>query len=112
MIYASAFYSTALLERLAYTNIRPTRHRFVEINIRTDSYEVLTRGDLPGWDQPNSETARTFGSLWIEECRSAVLIVPSVIAPIDNNVLFNPVHPDANWNVGPELPVKWDDRLF
>ena len=70
VIYASAVYSTALLERRAYTDIRPMRQRFVEIDIRTESYEVLTSDDLPGWDEPDSETARTFGSLWFEECRS------------------------------------------
>ncbi|WP_423912482.1 RES family NAD+ phosphorylase [Caballeronia sp.] len=32
---------------------------------------------------------------WIEEGRSAVLIVPSVVARAEFNALVNPVHPDA-----------------
>ena len=49
----------------------------------------------------------------IEECRSAILIVPSVVAPEEVNVLINPAHPGAAAiKVGREKPVRWDTRLF
>lgn len=115
VIYASAYYSTALLEQRAYLPNRPRGQCYVEITIAPDaSWERLDAEDLPGWDQPDSETARTFGTLWIAEKRTAILVVPSAIAPIDNNVLLNPNHPDvgACVSVGPEQEVRWDERLF
>lgn len=115
VIYASAYYSTALLEARAYTGaIRPSHQRFVEINIPpSTSYEIVDADVLLGWDEPGSHTARAFGSLWLEEGHTALLIVPSVIAPIDRNVLINPNHPDSpGLSVGPEQQVQWDSRLF
>ncbi len=36
-----------------------------------------------------------FGDTWLEEQRSPVLQVPSVIVPESSNLLLNPVHPNA-----------------
>jgi RES domain-containing protein len=45
--------------------------------------------------------------------RTAVLVVPSVVARPDCNVLINPTHPDFRkiTQSKPE-PVVWDRRLF
>jgi RES domain-containing protein len=57
--------------------------------------------------------AKRFSSIWLREARSAVLIVPSIIAPTENNVLVNPLHPDAaGITLGLEQPVWWDARLL
>ena len=115
VIYASEYYSTALLEVRAYNSSQPVNQRYVEITFQPDvSCEVLDPATLRDWDAPQSRTAQVFGSLWIAEVRSAILVVPSVIARIDRNILLNPRHADADraWNVGEELPVTWDDRLF
>lgn len=114
VIYASTYYSTALLEARAYAGDIPAHQRFVEIDIpHSTSYEILDADALPGWDEPSSHTAKVFGSFWLEERRSALLIVPSVIAPIDRNVLINPNHPDSRTLVvGAEQQVVWDSRLF
>ena len=115
VIYASVHYSTALLEARAYVGtVRPSNQRFVEIGIPVStSYEILDADDLPSWDEPGSHAARAFGSLWLVERRSALLIVPSVIAPLDHNLLINPNHPDSRaLVVGDEQPVRWDSRLF
>lgn len=62
---------------------------------------------------PDSEAARTYGTLWIAEARTAMLLVPSVVARLDSNILVNPNHPDADRiKPSPELTVLWDDRLF
>jgi RES domain-containing protein len=57
--------------------------------------------------------ARAFGDAWIRELRTAVLVVPSVVARREGNVLINPRHPDFSGIVAsvPE-PVVWDARLF
>ena len=48
-----------------------------------------------GWDLEDGAAARIFGARWLEEGRTALLIVPSVVARIEWNVLINPRHPDA-----------------
>ena len=47
------------------------------------------------------------------EQRSAILILPSVVARLDNNIVINPAHPHAaKLRPGLERPVPWDARLF
>ncbi|MFA6051773.1 MAG: RES domain-containing protein [Methylobacter sp.] len=117
VIYGSLSYSCAMLEILAHANIGriPATHRYVvaEVpgNISVESYDEHS---LPAeWDSENSTSARAFGDQWLNEARSAVLIVPSVIARLDRNALVNPLHPDANKLIiaAPEK-VIWDKRLF
>lgn len=115
VIYASQHYSTALLDSLVYVNDRPVNQRYVEIEINPDiSFEIVSPNDLNGWDAVNSSVARQFGSQWLQQARSALLLVPCVIAPLDYNVLLNPNHPDApnGWQVSDEFKVHWDHRLF
>jgi RES domain-containing protein len=115
VIYASANYSTAMLERLAhYNGIFPPNQHFIEIEIPAGaSYEVVTKDTLPGWDLIDSPAARAHGSLWLEEKRSLILIVPSFVAREEQNVLINPQHSHAA-KIRPslEMPVYWDKRLF
>ena len=114
VIYASEHYSTALLERLVRTGEMPPNQHFVEIDVPAGvPYEVVTTDSLPGWCDADSAVARAFGAAWYAERRSAVLIVPSVVARVERNVLFHPYHDDAkSIRVGFETPVCWDSRLF
>ena len=115
VIYASEHYSTAMLETLAHWDgaIPPNQH-FIEITIpRGTSYEVVTADVVPDWYRPSEEAARRFGRAWYAECRSALLIVPSVVARIERNVIINSRHPNfEGFTVGLETPVWWDRRLF
>jgi RES domain-containing protein len=73
----------------------------------------VTPGSLPGWEHRDGRVARAFGSRWIDEARSAILIVPSVVARMERNVLINPARACATRVVsGLEVPVTWDARLF
>lgn len=113
VIYASSTYSTAMLEKLAHFNgILPSGQHFIEITIPAGtSYEVVTADILPGWI--DLDRARAFGSRWISEKRSAILVVPSYVARVDTNVLINPAHADAKTiKRGLETPVWWDARLL
>jgi len=117
VIYGSLSYSCAMLEILAHANIGriPTTHRFVAAAVPDNvSVEYCNETSLPlGWDSENSATARKFGDQWLNEARSAVLIVPSVIARLDRNALVNPLHPDAGkLIVTTSEKVIWDKRLF
>jgi RES domain-containing protein len=115
VIYASEHYSTALLEKLVrYSGGLPKGQHYLRIEIPAGtSYEVVTVHSLPGWDQPSGLVARAFGAAWCEEGRSALLIVPSVVARMENNVVINARHGDAaRIKRGLEEPVRWDERLF
>ena len=114
VIYASEHYSTALLETLARTGEMPRNQHYVEIDIPAGvTYEVVTKDSLAGWGDVDGAAARAFGAGWYTELRSAILIVPSVVARVERNVLIHPHHDDSgSISVGLETPVYWDSRLF
>lgn len=115
VIYTSEHYSTALLEKLVHGSGRlPPNQHYVRVTIpRGTSYEVFAQPSLPGWDRMPATVSRTFGEQWCLERRSAILIVPSVVARVDDNILINPAHPDfAGIEPGLHRPVFWDSRLF
>ena len=115
VIYASENYSTAMLEKLVHWNgIVPPNQHFLEISVPAGvSYEVVTPDILPGWHQASGEVARAFGHAWYDQERSAILLVPSVVARVERNLIINTRHADfARIAPGLETPIWWDDRLF
>ena len=117
VIYASRSYSTAMLEMLVgWPGSLPPNQHFVEIVIPAGtSYEVVTADVLPGWHRSNRAASQRFGRDWYLECRSVLLVVPSVVARMETNVVINTRHPDFEGlpiEVGMETPVWWDRRLF
>jgi RES domain-containing protein len=66
-----------------------------------------------GWDAEDSSFARLFGDQWLAEARSAVLVIPSVVAKLEWNALVNPLHADsAKLIISAQEKVVWDRRLF
>ncbi len=115
VIYASENYATAMLEKLAQWNgILPDNQHFVEIVIpRGTSYEVATTDSVPGWDSRDCEISRSFAATWYAERRSAILLVPSFVARMERNIVFNDLHPEfGDIEVSLETPVWWDQRLL
>lgn len=90
VIYASRSYAGAMLECLAHAGIGrvPRTHVAVEIAIA----EALTverhdESSLPaGWDHADLRVARAYGDTWALERRTAVLVVPSIVARREGNV--------------------------
>lgn len=117
VIYGSLSYACALLEILAHANIGlvPTTQCVVIVEVPDDvAIERHEASSLPtGWDAENSSSARAFGDQWLAEVRSAILLVPSVIARLEWNAVVNPAHPDSG-KLLPSKPeqVVWDKRLF
>jgi RES domain-containing protein len=71
--------------------------------------------DLPSdWrDSPPPSVLTTIGDDFVAKRKSAILIVPSALAPSENNWLLNPLHPDfAKIEVQPVEPFEYDERLF
>lgn len=116
VIYASECYSTAVLETLVHLagpEVPGSRH-VATLSIHPDtSFEVFDPENHAGWDRDDLEVARAYGSVWYQEGRSAVLVVPSVIAPSDSNLVINANHPETGTCVRfPSIvPFQWDKRL-
>lgn len=117
LIYGALSYACALLEVLAHAGIGrvPTTHCVVSAEVPDGLLVEWAHADalVAGWDAQNSPSARAFGDQWLEQARSAVLLVPSVVARLEWNALVNPAHPDAS-KLLPSRPEKvvWDRRLF
>lgn len=117
VIYASRSYAGAMLECLAHAGIGRVPRTHVAVEIAIAAAVTVERHDesgLPvGWEHADLRVARAFGDAWIRELRTAVLVVPSVVARREGNVLINPRHPDFSGIVlGRPEPVVWDARLF
>lgn len=117
LIYGSLSYACAMLEILAHANIGriPMTHRYVVADVPAGvTVERHDRNTLPdGWDAESNVSARSFGDLWLREARSAVLLVPSVVAKLEWNALVNPAHPEAaRLTLSAAENVVWDKRLF
>ena len=118
VIYASEYYSTAVLETLVHLPVPqlPDNRHVATFSIPPNtSFETFKPENHVGWDNRYYPTvARDYGSSWYQENRSAVLLVPSVIAPCDKNLVINPNYPGALQFVrSPSsiLPFRWDERL-
>jgi RES domain-containing protein len=115
LIYTSEHYSTALLEKLVRGSGRiPKNQHYIEITIPNGaSYEVVNTSALPGWDNFPPSVSPLHGETWQHDRRSLILIVPSVVARLDMNILINPDHPEFPQIAhGLHEPVWWDARLF
>ena len=104
-----------MLEKLVHgSGQMPPNQHSVEITIPSGlSYEEVTFNGLTNWDNQDRKVSREFGEQWFITQRSLVLLVPSVVARMERNILINPFHPDfSSVTHGIAEPVRWDERLF
>ena len=117
VIYAALSYAGAMLEQLVHasTGRVPRNQKYVVISIPAKvRIERRARDDLPGgWDHEDCRASRAFGDEWLASERSAVLLVPSLVAEPETNVLLNPAHSHFRMiRASEQKTVKWDERLF
>ena len=115
MIYAAEHYSTAMLEKLVHGGGRiPPNQHWLQITIPPGvSYEMFSTSHHPDWAAEDCLTARAYGAAWRKSNRSLLLIVPSVVARMERNILINDAHPEAaRIEHGLQERVWWDARLF
>jgi RES domain-containing protein len=95
MIYTSEHYSTALLEKVVHgSGALPPNQHFIEITIPPGlSYEMFNTAAVPDWYLASAASSKPYGADWQNQARSALLIVPSVVARPERNILINPQHP-------------------
>lgn len=116
-IYASLNLSCAMLELLTRLNDIPVpdTHMYIEITSaeKEVTIEEVERADFKTWDLDDIYETQEYGNKWLAELRSVILIVPSIIVPIEKNVVINPNHSDfKKLKASTLMPIKWDPRLF
>lgn len=116
-IYGAFSYAGAMLEKLAQSGrvgAIPRTHQFIKIEIpESVKIEDVLDNELPEWNSPNLIESRRYGDGWLQEKRTAILIVPSVIASEEKNILINPEHEAFSLITSSEpKDVIWDPRLF
>lgn len=118
VVYAADSIALAALELLIHLHSHEILNSYRLYHIEFGNADLLSLDprDLPeDWraDPPPSSTAR-LGDGWVASDDSLVLSVPSVVIPLQRNVLINPAHPRfdrALKNVRPE-PFVFDPRLL
>ena len=102
VLYTATSVALATLETAAHVKAAglPLNKFLVEVVIPLQAWrrrEVLDLSAIgPTWKAiPPGLASERAGSDWLRSGRSALLLVPSVIAPEEYCVLINPAHPDA-----------------
>jgi RES domain-containing protein len=121
IVYTSSSVALASLEILANAGIEeiPDDLRLLEIDLPDlVSVEVCDPTRLcTNWHDANPYPPETqeFGTRWLEECRTAVLRVPSAVVPDiarESNYLINPTHPEAaRIRILSDSPFSFDPRV-
>ena len=117
VIYASEHQSTAALEVFVHNKPFSPNEKYKAFRLEwPDSLtERLPAGKLPtNWRiVPAPVEIKEIGDHWVQERRSAVLALPSVISPADTNFLLNPEHRDfKRIRIAPPIDFEFDSRLL
>ena len=110
MLYASTALSLACLELLVHLSPDqiPLDYVYTAAEIPMDPKLHDFRGSLR-----DADATRRYGYQWVLSQNSVSIYVPSVIIPIEFNVLLNPTHTvfqDVTW--GEPQPFEFDRRLL
>ena len=116
VVHCAESYSLAVLENLVHwqSSAPPPNLRSVEVEIPTGiEQEEISADELPhSWPQDYALTRRV-GDDWYQRRTTAILRVPSVVSPVECNLLFNQRHADFDrLIVGEPAPVNLDPRLW
>ena len=117
MVYASESLSLAALELLVHLDASRMMEDFVCISVQFDESLCLRidQNHLPlDWTTyPASHFIQNIGTAWFNSGESAVLVVPSVIVPLEMNYLINPRHPDfEKLKINNPEQFQYDPRLM
>lgn len=116
--YASGHQSLAMLEYFVHIDADdPPKDLVLATADVPDElgHDTIGERDLPGnWRESAAPPALAkFGDEFAARAKHALLLVPSVLAPKENNLLINPAHPDFNKIAVRELePLTYDARMF
>lgn len=114
--YASESAALAVLEVLAHLGAARVLSSYALVSAVLPRALVteLDAAQLPAdWrTSPPPARVQAIGDAWVRAGTSAALRVPSVLVPVEHNLLINPAHPDAaRMRVGDARPFAFDARL-
>src|SRR5713226_9176095 len=96
VIYAATSIALAALEYAVHTAERPVDSVLLTMELPPDSVlkiEQYIGGALPGnWPFVEVQTQH-FGAEWLNSKESIALEVPSIVIPLERNLILNPTHP-------------------
>jgi RES domain-containing protein len=110
VLYFSLALSLACPEQLVHLtpDEMPDDYVYTSVDLRGEPEAADYRGSLMDVD-----STRRYGHRWATDRRSLAILVPSVIIPIEFNLLLNPLHvafTDLEW--GEPQPFAFDPRLL
>ena len=117
VIYTSVNSATCILEKLVHLLPEEIHHDLTMSILTVDeslTSEQIGVEQLPAtWKRyPAPEVLKGIGNAWLMAKSSPLLFVPSVIDPYSQNVLINPLHPNATQiTVTKVEPFTYDGRL-
>lgn len=94
VVYASSSLALAALEFLVHLDPAAPVPELTALRIRIPTAVVAAEESADGGTRLPLAVSRARGDRWAREGKSAVLRVPSVIVPVEDNFLVNPAHPD------------------
>jgi RES domain-containing protein len=116
--YASSHQSLAMLEYFVHIDADDPPGDLVlataDVPDELGRERVDERDLPPNWRETAAPPALAkFGDEFAARAKHALLTVPSVLAPKENNLLINPAHPDFKRIAIRELePLTYDARMF
>lgn len=100
VVYCASNAAAAMLEAIAYIarddpSLVPSTFQLLEIELpEFVKREVISLDQLPTDWRRNLAHTRALGDSWLRSRATAVLDVPSALAPHTSNILLNPAHSD------------------
>ena len=115
VVHAAETYALAVLENLVHwqsSNLPPNLVAAALDIPETIDQEELDRDDLARTRANDYAPLRNIGDDWYKRAETAVLWVPSVVSPVERNILFNQQHDDfGKIVVQKPVSVALDPRL-
>ena len=87
--------------------------KMVTVELELDpSLALVDVEALDAFDLSDMEDTRRVGTEWLASAKSLALSAPSVVVPLDRNIVLNPRHPDMAKIRSVSLsPFTFDPRL-
>ena len=117
ILYTASSAALAALEVLVHVEPlqAPDDLRLLGLDLPDElTIEELVPALLPeDWRSvPAPESTQSIGNAWLERRSSVALRVPSVVVPMETNVLLNPRHPDmTRVRISSNETFRFDSRL-
>lgn len=116
VVHTAESYALAVLENLVHWQSSSIPRGLIAVGADVPDnidQEELDRKDLPNGKVADYRPYREIGDEWYQRGETAVLWVPSIVSPVEANVLINQGHEDfSRIKVQKPLPARVDSRLL